>query len=548
MSTATPSNPASAKRERDLRLDFFRGLAMFIILLAHTPMSLWRMWIPARFGFSDATEIFVFCSGMASGIAFGAVFMKKSWFLGAARIAFRVWQVYWAHIGVVIATACILVALQSTGMGEPGKDYTKWFPVGGFFSTTEGRPEATLLGLFTLTYVPGLFDILPMYLVILCMVPLVMVIYRAGGREAVFAFMAVTWLAANLAGYARHNGDEADLSAIQAGAVWLGDLFLWMNLPGVPWEQNATWFFNPFAWQLVFFTGFCFAMGWIPAPPVNRWLVIASIIVVVVTIPFAWYKLYQFKTGYMPDSVVGRWLWDTRSDIQPFRWKTWIGAWRYLHFLAIAYLAWAAVGPGGVRLRTGWDVRSRLPSTRRIIAAVLGTILFLLLPYNISAEVMYFSPDLHAGIFQIWPEIPRRYVGITHLVFMSAIIPFTWHTIGDRARRWLVQDAFLAVVPVIRKVGTQSLAVFLVSIAFSRVMGWWFDSMDAWLAESDWTYMTRRDVWIRLLVNFSGFGVLIGTAYFVSWFKRQPWRDRAEKRQGAAQTGASTGTRSVPAE
>ncbi|MEM9096562.1 MAG: OpgC domain-containing protein, partial [Pseudomonadota bacterium] len=55
----------TTKKPRDLRLDFFRGLAMFIILLAHTPGNTWTLWIPARFGFSDATEIFVFCSGMA---------------------------------------------------------------------------------------------------------------------------------------------------------------------------------------------------------------------------------------------------------------------------------------------------------------------------------------------------------------------------------------------------------------------------------------------------------------------------------------------------
>ena len=102
----------SSGKPRDLRLDFFRGLAMFIILLAHTPGNTWTLWIPARFGFSDATEIFVFCSGMASALAFGAVFAKKSWFLGAARIAFRVWQVYWAHIGVFIVTALLMVMLD----------------------------------------------------------------------------------------------------------------------------------------------------------------------------------------------------------------------------------------------------------------------------------------------------------------------------------------------------------------------------------------------------------------------------------------------------
>ncbi|MEM8754264.1 MAG: OpgC domain-containing protein, partial [Pseudomonadota bacterium] len=151
-----PRTNLQAKKPRDLRLDFFRGMAMFIILVAHTPGNTWTLWIPARFGFSDATEIFVFCSGMASSLAFGAVFAKKSWFLGAARIAFRVWQVYWAHIGVFLATALLMVALDWTGLGEEGRTYAQWPSVVRFFT----RTEETMLGLFTLTFVPGLFDIL----------------------------------------------------------------------------------------------------------------------------------------------------------------------------------------------------------------------------------------------------------------------------------------------------------------------------------------------------------------------------------------------------
>src|SRR5690606_16367543 len=93
------SNPVSsplpaAKPARDPRLDFFRGLGMYIILIAHISGNPWTLWIPARFGFSDATEIFVFCSGMASAIAFGAVFSKAGWVMGALRIMHRVWQVY----------------------------------------------------------------------------------------------------------------------------------------------------------------------------------------------------------------------------------------------------------------------------------------------------------------------------------------------------------------------------------------------------------------------------------------------------------------------
>ena len=61
---------AQSVLHRDPRVDFFRGAAFIIILIAHIPSNWVAQWIPARFGFSDATEIFVFCSGMASAIAF----------------------------------------------------------------------------------------------------------------------------------------------------------------------------------------------------------------------------------------------------------------------------------------------------------------------------------------------------------------------------------------------------------------------------------------------------------------------------------------------
>src|SRR3546814_19245199 len=49
---------------RSPRRDFFRGVAMLIIFVAHVPDNPWAGFIPARFGWSDATEMFVFCSGL----------------------------------------------------------------------------------------------------------------------------------------------------------------------------------------------------------------------------------------------------------------------------------------------------------------------------------------------------------------------------------------------------------------------------------------------------------------------------------------------------
>ena len=114
-----------ARRIRDPRLDFFRGLGMFIILIAHIPNSAWLNWIPARFGFSDAADMFVFCSGMASALAFGSVFVERGWLMGTARILHRIWQVYWAHIGsCLVLGALVVTADQIFGTHEYVGKYT----------------------------------------------------------------------------------------------------------------------------------------------------------------------------------------------------------------------------------------------------------------------------------------------------------------------------------------------------------------------------------------------------------------------------------------
>ena len=296
------------KRPRDPRLDFFRGLGMFIIFIAHVPGNGWTLWIPARFGFSDATEIFVFCSGMASAIAFGRVFNEHSWSMGTARILHRIWQVYWSHIAVFLMIAAMLVTIDHLG-GFDGL-YVRKLNLQHFFA----RPAENLVGYLTLTYVPNLFDILPMYLGILALVPLVMAL---GMRHPVLAGLLVAglWLAAN---------------------------FHLLDLPAEPWSDR-TWFFNPFAWQLVFFTGFAFGLGWLPAPPVNKTLIVLAALFVVLTIPFAWYRAYNALPFFA----------EWRGEISFLINKTRFGVFRYVHFLSLAYLAWVAAGEGGKRLRGG---------------------------------------------------------------------------------------------------------------------------------------------------------------------------------------------------
>ena len=308
---------APAASTRDIRLDFFRGLAMFIILAAHTPRNFFTSWIPARWGFSDATEIFVFCSGMASAIAFGKAFEQRGWLMGTARVSFRVWQVYWAHLGLFFAVATLLAAIDHFGAFD--KTYIGTLNLWKFFAD----PGPQLVGLFTLTYVPNYFDILPMYLVILVMMPLIMALARIS-LWAVFAAMAVIWLFAQ----------RAVLDS-------LGLMHLHLGFPAEPWSDRK-WFFNPFGWQLVFFTGFALMRGWIPRPPVNKVLIALALLIVIANVPLSHIGMREFGFDWARDwRIANRGLLN-KSDF---------GILRYVHFLSLAYLCWAAAGEGGARLR-----------------------------------------------------------------------------------------------------------------------------------------------------------------------------------------------------
>lgn len=373
-------------KQRDLRLDFFRGIGMFIILIAHITNNPWTLWIPARFGFSDATEMFVFCSGMASALAFGAVFARAGWVMGTLRILYRIWQVYWVHLGVFFVTLVLMLALNLTGAFP--RDEVNALNLVPFLNNT----GPNLIGLMTLTYVPNYFDILPMYLVILALIPVMMALARLDVRLAMAASV-VLWVAGT------------------AG----------LNIPAELWFTKPSlrmWFFNPFAWQLVFFTGFALMAGWLPAPPVQRGLVWLATGIVLLSVPFAWGKIIS-------QVEVIR---DIRQSAAPLIDKTGFGILRYVHFLALAYLAWVAVGPQGLRLRqTGW-----------------------------------------AG----------------------------------------------EIIALICRVGQQSLAVFAASMVLARVLGAVLN-------------LAGNGPLAALVINLTGFALIVGVAKLAAYFKGQPWKTTA---------------------
>lgn len=225
------SHSPSGTVNRSDAVDFCRGLALLIIFINHIPFNEASRYTPSYFGFSDAAEIFIYCSGFVSALAFGRCLQQAGVWLSTVRVLHRCGQIYMAHLSLFI-TVAIVCLLGNVFFIDP--DYIDRLNLRYFFDQT---PEA-LLGLATLTYVPNYFDILRMYLVILLWVPLM-------------------WTLAQV-----HRGIGLLLPMLIYAAMW-----------GWGWELSADprsdcpWFFNPFAWQLLFFTGFAFGSGWLRVAP-----------------------------------------------------------------------------------------------------------------------------------------------------------------------------------------------------------------------------------------------------------------------------------------
>ena len=88
--------------ERDLRIDLFRGLSLWWIFIDHIPESYLNRLTPKNFGFSDAAEILVFLSGLASGMVYGDVMRRSGLVVVSLRIFKRSIEIYIAQIVTLV--------------------------------------------------------------------------------------------------------------------------------------------------------------------------------------------------------------------------------------------------------------------------------------------------------------------------------------------------------------------------------------------------------------------------------------------------------------
>jgi hypothetical protein len=237
---AAPAIAFPAAGERELRLDLFRGLALWLIFIDHLPPNILTWFTIRNYGFSDATEIFIFISGYTAAFVYGRAMLQAGVVVATARILRRVWQIYVAH---VFLFTIFLAEISYVATSFENPLYSEEMGIMDFLK----QPDVTIVQALLLRFRPVNMDVLPLYIVLMLFLPLIL------------------WLM-------KWKADVAlALSALIYALTWHFD---WA-LTAYP---NGVWFFNPLAWQLLFVFGAWCAMGGaqrmsrLLSSPVTMWI------------------------------------------------------------------------------------------------------------------------------------------------------------------------------------------------------------------------------------------------------------------------------------
>ena len=308
--TLTMAASPSAVGQRELRLDLFRGFALWLIFIDHVSPDLLSWFTIRSYGFSDAAEIFIFISGYTAAFVYGRTMFQSGFVIAAARIWRRVWQIYAMHI-LLFAVLVGEISYIAVGLEKPF--YAKEMEITDFLA----QPGVAMGQALLLRYRPLNMDVLPLYVVLMFFLPLVLLLMR---------WRANLTLAMSVALYA---------------LAWLYDLHLTTYPKGF-------WSFNPFAWQMLFVFGVWCALG--GAKRMSR--VLCSPITMWISVAYLFAAFCVTLTWYFPqlDYLVPRWLEQWMYPID----KADLDVLRFAHFLALAVITVRLMPAGWPGLKVPW--------------------------------------------------------------------------------------------------------------------------------------------------------------------------------------------------
>ncbi|MEI8145896.1 MAG: OpgC domain-containing protein [Alphaproteobacteria bacterium] len=323
---------------RDTRVDLFRGLALIVIFIDHVAGNVLSRVTPSAMGLSDAAEYFVLLAGYSAALAYGTAFNRDGIVQGSAQVVARIWKLYMAHLGLFLFMA-VAVAFMATKFGNPL--YYEHVAILPFFQD----PATALVQIASLMFLPNYLDILPLYIVLLALLP-------------------ALWGLARIAPM---------LALLASGGLYAAAWSLDLTLPNL--ATGGTWFFNPFAWQFLFTVGLVAGHATLSGLRLSasRLLFVGAVAFLAFGLINAapWTALPGLDALALPDG------WRIEAD------KTNLSPWRLVHALALAYVvarlvpvnaAWLESTPA--RLFTEAGKHSLPLFGLGVILSLLGTFVF----------------------------------------------------------------------------------------------------------------------------------------------------------------------------
>ena len=307
---AAPITFAVASGQREVRLDLFRGLALWLIYIDHVSPDVLTWGTIRNYGFSDAAEIFIFISGFTAALVYGRAMFESGMLIGTARVLRRAWQIYTTHL-LVFLVLIGEIAYVTAVSEKPF--YLHEMEVAEFFN----EPGQVVIQTLLLRYRPLNMDVLPLYIVLMVFLPLTLMLARL----------------------------QRDLPLILSIALYILTIRFDLHLSTY---GDGFWSFNPFAWQLLFvFGAWCALGGGRRISPV-----IDSPVTFAVAIVYLLAAFLITMTWYFPylETLLPAWL---IRAIYPIS-KADFDVLRFAHFLALAVIALRFVPGDWPGLRSAW--------------------------------------------------------------------------------------------------------------------------------------------------------------------------------------------------
>jgi hypothetical protein len=290
--------------ERELRIDLFRGLALWLIFIDHMSPDLLTWFTIRSYGFSDAAEIFIFISGYTAAFVYGRAMREQGFVIATARILRRVWQIYLAN---VFLFTLFFAEIVFAGKSFNNPLYTEEMGVDHFLR----EPNVAVVQALFLRFRLLNMDVLPLYVVLMFFLPWILWLMK--------------W--------------RADVALALSAALYVLAGRFDLHITSYP---HGFWAFNPFFWQLLFVFGAWCALG--GAQRISQFVlspitqaIAVGYIVAAFGVTMTWYFP---QLGFLVPKRLEPWIYPIS--------KTDLDILRFAHFLAMAAITVRLV-PNGWR-------------------------------------------------------------------------------------------------------------------------------------------------------------------------------------------------------